>query len=271
MVAQHKLSDAEIRRKLKKELRRARKGAKDGRIWLEVFSGSGVMSCKLGSALKSDGISFELSEGAHFDVSRSVVVQLSNGWIKARLISCVWLAPPGATWSIARRPVIRTAECLAGTPEAAADATTGPLLRSGNSTMRAAEIIAQTCWRSRTPCVVENPETSLAWRRRAWCWLRLQAGVSRVIGDQCQYGAPWRKRTAFLTIHLSQQDAQRLGRRCTGHRGVCSRTGRAHVQVVGSKLSKLTSRYPVSLARAGATALAAAHENQMLHELVRFA
>ena len=88
LVTQHKLSDAEIRRKLKKDLRRAREGAKDGRIWLEVFSGSGVMSCKLGSALKSDGISFELSEGAHFDVSRSVVVQLIN-WTQTQTESTI--------------------------------------------------------------------------------------------------------------------------------------------------------------------------------------
>ena len=135
--------------------------------------------------------------------------------------------------------------------------------------MRAAQSIAEICWRHHVPCVVENPATSRAWRLRRWRLLSSRDNVVSIDTDYCGFGMPWRKRTKLLCVHVTL--AHTLGRRCLGRGSRCSFTGRRHVQLRGGDRTKQAQAYPTSLCRVAARTLGRAADQQQLARLCRAA
>ena len=97
----------------------------------------------------------------------------------------------------------------------------------------------------------EHPETAGSWEETCISDLLEIPGVSRVCGDQCQYGQevqygafrgqPVRKATGFMSN--APRVLQRLTRRCAGRDGTCSRAkGCNHVQASG-RVAKDAARY----------------------------
>ena len=201
-------------------------------------------------------------------MARPAVLSVVLGWLAAGLIAAVWCAYPCSSWSNARRPMIRSAASLFGLPSALRDDRTRSLILAGNATLRSAQAIAWSCWKHGVPAVFENPQSSLAWRTPRWVRLQEQDNVFAIVCDQCQFGSEWRKATRLLLVHVSQ--GAKLERRCHGKNGVCSRTGRPHVQVIGSSLSRRSAAYPPRLAAAGAKVLADSIEARKLFGLLRF-
>ena len=49
----------------------------------------------------------------------------------------------------------------------------------------------------------------------------------------CQYGVRWRRANSFVCSRIDSQDIERLALKCSGCGGICSRTGRHHIQLQG--------------------------------------
>ena len=60
--------------------------------------------------------------------------------------------------------------------------------------------------------------------------LRRRKGVRLARADFCQFGQPWRKATRFL---CSFSGVAHVDRRCSGCKGICSKGGKPHQQLVG--------------------------------------
>ena len=104
----------------------------------------------------------------------------------------------------------------------------------------------------------EHPESAGSWAEKCISDLLAIPSVSRVCGDQCQYGQevqygafrgqPVRKATGFMSN--APRVLQRLTRRCAGRDGTCSRAkGGTHVQASG-RVAKDAARYSDGLCRA---------------------
>ena len=94
-----------------------------------------------------------------------------------------------------------------------------------------------------------NPSTPSCWHVPeilAWHDLSRLESVSM---DYCQFAQPWRKRTRFaFSSFLNVLSLQRL---CKGHKGICSRTGKPHVQLKGKcngvNWTQIAEPYPRAL------------------------
>ena len=265
-----KLTGAQIRRRLQKAFSEARRHSATGKIWLDLYAGSYSVGSKLRLAMKTEGLAFDLKDGPHFDLSDETVVQFVLKQVRSRSVSAAWIAFPCSTWSNTRRPLIRSSVYLNGTPEALVQPELRRQLHAGDLTLSAAIRIGNACWRARVPAVLENPQTSLAWQHGKFKWLRQQLDVCEVVTDQCGFGTPWRKRTRLMCVRISTDDARSLVRRCSGRSGRCSFSGKQHVQVVGSTLSRRSAKYSPQFARAAASCLAKAFEKQDLEDCLRW-
>ena len=129
---------------------------------------------------------------------------------------------------------------------------------NGNVAMRFSCQVGHACLQRQVPFVFENPWTSLLWEAPQMKHLRRRRGVRMARADFCQYGMLWRKATGLLCAFVN---TALIERRCTGCRGICSRTGRKHVQLSGTDpktgqfLTHLAEPYPRGLCSAIVKAL----------------
>ena len=141
---------------------------------------------------------------------------------------------------MARHP-LHHVDAGAETPVADTDAAYGTVrpsppheaakVRVGNRTFHFSCDVIELCLEMRIPVFMENPAGSLIWKARRLQRLLQQSCCQLLTFDCCQYGSPWRKRTTVAA--WGAVDLSRLQRRCTGQRGLCSRS-RAFVHVRNS-------------------------------------
>ena len=110
---------------------------------------------------------------------------------------------------------------------------------------------------AKIPAVLEHPLTSRLWHTPEIQALARQANVSLVELDQCQFGATCKKPTRLMFCHVEGDDLHNLCRRCRGTRGMCSRSGRPHLQLEGSARTRPAAAYPPQLAHCIIRALTA--------------
>eukprot|EP00959_Pyramimonas_sp_CCMP1952_P119801 2504940-Pyramimonas_sp.AAC.1 len=85
----------------------------------------------------------------------------------------------------------------------------------------------------RVPCIIENPLTSMFWILPEVLRLSAHPRVSIHRADLCQVGTRWRKATKFMLCNIPEEGGRSLEPfKCSG-RGVCSRTGRPHIELSG--------------------------------------
>ena len=101
---------------------------------------------------------------------------------------------------------------------------------------------------ARIPAVLERPLTSRLWHTREVQSLARQAGVLLVELDQCQFRAKCKKPARLMFCRVLEDDARNLRRKCKGTRGLCSRTGRPHLQLEGSARARPAAAYLPELA-----------------------
>ena len=190
--------------------------SKKEQLYLELFSGSERLAHELRKAGEAC-VAVDNKTGAHHDLCSKKVRDYLKGCIKAGLVKGVWIAFPCASWSNARRPMIRDKQNLWGLPSAMLHAGNPARVKQGNRTLRVALELARACLRHGVPCVMENPQSSLAWSTLGIVNLAKAPEVSYHIVDFCQYNVPWRKRTMLLAIWCPH--APDLLRRCSGRRG----------------------------------------------------
>ena len=124
-------------------------------------------------------------------------------------------------------------------------------VRIGNRTFHMSSDVIELCLELRIPVFMENPAGSLIWKARRLRRLLQHPSCQRLTFDCCQFGAPWRKRTTVAA--WGAIDLSRLQRRCSGRRGLCSRSGRPHVILTGHTdgvhLTAQAAAYPPSFCR----------------------
>ena len=100
----------------------------------------------------------------------------------------------------------------------------------------------------------ENPEGAKSWEREPMMDLAKNPKVSRIVGDQCQYGqqsyqgAPVKKGTGWMSN--SPEILKKLERRCRGTRGECSRPGGGRHATASGRVAREAAVYPFRLCRA---------------------
>ncbi len=104
----------------------------------------------------------------------------------------------------------------------------------------------------------EHPDGASSWSLPSIEAVRQLAGVQRVRGDQCQYGAevnsgPYRgdpimKPSGFMTN--SAEIASCLSARCQGQSGACSRPNGGFHRLCSGRLAREAATYPPGLCRA---------------------
>ena len=249
-----RLTDQQCLALLDKELQHALKlAARDRRrVVLDLYAGTGGVALairKLGFAC----IEFDIKHGPHFDLTRKIVHDRILGWIKSGVTSAVFLATQCTSWSRARRgptgsswAAIRSNQHILGMPHLNEDNT--QKIKLGNKQMNLTASIIRTCIRLGTPCMLENPVSSMMWRAPPIAHLAFAKCCSSHVLDQCQFGARWRKRTKLLAWHAPT--CLDLCKTCTGKHGICSYSHKPHIILQGtcqtSKTlwTKIAQEYP---------------------------
>ena len=122
---------------------------RDVKISLELFAGKGHLT----RALRKEGletVSFEITDGAQFDLTRRSTQQVVLSWIRAGRVEYVHMGVPCTVWSIARRGIKNWARALQ--KQEIPMALTLFMVR-----------VYRECVRSGVPVSVENPLSSKLW------------------------------------------------------------------------------------------------------------
>ena len=93
-----KVSDDVLRASLRKAFGKALAEAKGSRLFLELFAGEGVLTCKL-KAAGAAAIALDIKNGPSHDLLNPVVVEVISGWIKGGCIRGLWFSTPCTSWS----------------------------------------------------------------------------------------------------------------------------------------------------------------------------
>lgn len=220
--------------------------------FLEVFGGSAKITSFLDELGFICGPPIELSLSEEFNlqyshVQRWITYLLSSGRLKA-----VAAEPPCTTFSIMRRPRLRSRLCPYGFSVIDEKTAVGNALAH-----RAFQLLA-VADRFDAVAVMENPFSSYMRHLPSWQAISGLSSAMEVRCDSCRFGSDHLKPFRFLGVNI---DLSRVALRC-----VCS--GR-HVQVQGS-LTKQSAVYSDDLARTLAKCIGDAitsMKNQKLEEL----
>ena len=99
---------------------------------------------------------------------------------------------------------------------------------AANVMLRRAVNVIRRCLRLGLAGYLENPASSMIWQTPEILHLLKDSRVQLIRLDMCMYHTQWKKPTKLLVWNVSKADFQT----CQG-RKLCSRTGKAHVQLTG--------------------------------------
>ena len=243
-------------------------------LHLELYGGSGKVA-KRWKRMGLASISFEITQGDHFDLNNFIVQHVVNSWIEEGIVGSVWLGTPCSTWSqgLNRWPKcrLRDARHLWGLPNLNPEKLSK--LANGNRQARFTYQIIQRCLRLHIPVALENPSRSFLLQTRQFKILAKHKECIENNLTMCAYGARWHKRTKVFTWFCSSQS---LCRTCAGRRGICSFTGKPHITLIGYCADKRTpwtsvaSTYPTAFAYTAAMVLATAAQDRYTSRIDRF-
>ena len=126
----------------------------------------------------------------------------------------VHLAPPCCTYSTARWPRLRSAAHTRGLPGGQLTPSQKSLVRHANKITKHAFVLMQRLADDGIPHTLEQPVGSLMLKDIAFRSWASRSGAQRAIIDQCQFGRPYRKRTAIWGAPSGLLDG--LARTCPG-------------------------------------------------------
>jgi hypothetical protein len=246
-------------------------------VFLDLFGGCGRVS-KSWRRRGYATLCFEIGQGPEFDLCNPKVIQVILGWIRAGVVAGIWLATPCSTWSRARRgprdrrgppPPLRSTQYPAGLPDLTPEER--PAVELGNRQVYNTCRIIRACLAQEVPVGLENPGQSLMWSFGPLARLRRQRSCREHNLNMCQFGTLWAKPTKLLTWGCCEEPV--LDSRCQGRGGICSRTGKPHVQLSGlglrTFLTSSAAAYPPTLASAIARCVVCSAENLATNRLIR--
>ena len=201
-------------------------------------------------------------DAALVDLASDCRNDLSNGRVAAEIgnicdeFDCVGIDICCNSWSRARRAppwspmpsALRSNDHLMGLPFL--NEKDRNLVDKHNFMYRRAIDYATRSIKANKSGWIENPLTSMLWKTKGIQKL-LKLGARYVETHFCQYGCSYKKATRFIVWGPKSGDV--VLSRCSGKKGICSRTGKRHVELTGIHRGKfLTSAaqvYPLSLCR----------------------
>ena len=207
-------------------------------IGLEIFSGCGRLSRAMRKRLKAvQCIEIDNIHGPQFDLTSRKVQRDIFKLLQSGQIVYVWLRTPCNSWSRSRRgpgSLRDDHDNIYGFPWLKkADMQQ---IHVGNSLMRFSARVFRYCLAHGIPVTLETPHTSRLWLAPPIRYLVSHKNTEYVTTDFCQDNMPWRQRTGFLSANISLRSKCR---RCTGPRGVCSRTRVSHERPADARGGKL--------------------------------
>ena len=197
----------------------------------------------------------------------TVLFKVKQDIARKHVISAMF-SPPYSSFSSAQDRTFawRTKEYPLGVPGLSGQ--DAEKVRAANECFNSAFKIIRCLERHCVPWSLEHPADSKCWLLPSFAELRKLPHVRTILSDCCQYGAPWRKRTLFLTSRIDELDSGRLHRLCcgsSGPSGLCSRTQARHRRLsgrskFGRRMTDEAQYFPSRLCHALAAALVAPRE-----------
>ena len=242
------------------ELAAARARGQTGTV-LVVFSGPEGRTHCLSASLRLLGFKvYDVDtkiDGASMDVTRRLVADRLVTAIRARRYLAVFLATPCESYSVARRPRLRTsAQPLGVTP---CPAGWERYLAKHNALARFTARVMAAASEAGVPAAIENPasrsdpSSPAYWARyhqhgSLWhvpCIVELELSV--VVGAQCALGAEWQKWTSIGANYLMAMFTRGFAARRCEH-GVGRHQQVAHgLDALGNSKSAMAAAYPPAM------------------------
>ena len=200
--------------------------------FLEIFAGSAKVTSFVAKNGMSVGQPIDLSYSEEFDVQKEWVMRWLSHLISNRLIRCFAVEPPCTSFSIMRRPRLRSQQFPFGFSTGDYGTKVGNELahRAGQNCHLAANYGVVALW--------ETPFSSYMRHLPIWKIVSSLPEAEEFRSDSCSFGSPHLKSFRFLCVNAS---TSRLRKRCQ-----CSEK---HVQIQGS-LTKGSAVYVDGLAEA---------------------
>ena len=175
--------------------------------------------------------SFDVNQGSCGDLLRLGVLRRILRLLASGQCRGIFAAPPCTTYSCARKPALRSWLRPRGV-----DGLVGEERRrvlEANRLIDHLVIILDRASLLEVPWMVENPQSSLLWRERAFRRLRCDPQAQMVNTHLCGFGSPWRKPTSLLCCRMVAPE--RLRKTCSmkAPSCVCSFSGKPHITLRG--------------------------------------
>ena len=231
-------------------------------IFLELFGGCGRVAASA-RARGYAALSLDITRSSLENHLTPAFINRILGWISGGVVAGVWLGTPCSTWTRALRVPLRTELYPDGRPDLTTEQASK--LDVGNKAFLFSLQIIRACLRYNVGVMIENPQTSLLWSSPRFQKLLNLKSSTYVVCHMCQFGAPWRKATRVQAWGVGE--LWELARKCSGPRGLCSRTARPHLELSGRApggrhWTSIAAAYPAAFARAAAAILVRTVENK---------
>ena len=198
--------------------------------FIEVYAGSARVSQAAARLGMRVGPPVDISYSGELNMTLTRVV----AWLSYMLVSgnlgSIMVEPVCATFSIMRRPALRTRDDPYGLSLECPKTLTGNLLA-----LRALSLL-HIAWRLFIPGLIEQPWTSLMRFLPPWQAIASKPRVNTVRSDSCAFGSPHQKSFRFMAVNMHLTHVQKR----------CSRD-HSHVVVEG-KFTKASASYTEELA-----------------------
>eukprot|EP00435_Cladocopium_sp_Y103_P036173 s3587_g9.t1 len=208
--------------------------------FIEVFSGASLISDRLSSLGYVVGPPLDIGISSEYNLAFPHVMQWLTYLLSAKKLKSVMVSPPCTTFSIMRRPRLRSAEQPYGFQPREEKTQTGNLLGQ-----RGAQVLTVAAVNGAAG-TMETTYSSYLKHLPGWKSVKRMDCAEEVRCDSCAFGSPHLKPFRFLSVHMS---LRRVSKRCT-----CSHK---HLRVEGT-LTKASATYVDALVEALALSFAEA-------------
>eukprot|EP00438_Fugacium_kawagutii_P005971 Skav202222 [mRNA] locus=scaffold2694:32189:41526:+ [translate_table: standard] len=206
--------------------------------FVEVFAGAASVTKEMAALGYSTCVPIELSVDAELDVTKVHVLEWLAHLIQNRFIKAFMVEPPCTSFSVMRRPPLRSVDFPFGFDPSGLQVSLGNCLAHRSLFLLYLGLIFGVAG------MLENPWSSKIKYLPAWKLLRSKEAFVWLRVDSCAYGSIHLKAFGILGVWISKRWLS----------GRCDRS-HAHVQVQGAYTKKSASYTPL-LARAFAKTLA---------------
>ncbi len=223
-------------------------------VFIEIFCGCGRLGKAVARECNLPVLLWDVNFGPQYDLLVPSNRRLIVGWLRSRRIKAGHLGVPCNSFTRARDnppgpPPLRSNEHVLGLPGLSQKDQIK--VDIGNCLMKFAVLVLHISLLLEVPMTLENPRTSRLWLCPQVQKLLRRRHVQVQHVEFCMFGTVWKKPTSFLGVWINLEPLMPF--RCIGcKRGLCARSGRAHVPLAGLGqngvwMTKLAEPYPVRL------------------------